>query len=260
VTETAPAPSRALAPGPLTPDRAELLEQIARAGPDGVSLAQLRVWDARVHPAEEVRSPEAMRQLVGRLEKEDGLVVKVPGAKGVYRALVAFADLGERSGVVVRASAPDGVPTRARELPEYDVTANAGGYEGRVYDLTENSDSVVGRYFVDPREVASIPDGEAFVVRVFGTSMVPDFHPGDRVVCRRYNDGWAGLTDGHYLIRIGSVAYVKTLQRLPRRRFRVISTNEAGFPPFEIDLNDGGDSSDVEALAIVFGHFKRYWE
>ncbi len=248
-------------PDALSPDRAEVLQQIIRGGPDGVSLAQLRAWDARTRPAGEVRSAEAMRQLVGRLEKEDRLVGKVENAKGVYRSLVSDPDPVQESSLsrVVRESLPD-FPTEARALPEFDLTANAGGYEGRVYDLTENSDSVVGQYFVDPRDVAAIPEGEAFVVRIFGTSMVPDFHPGDRVVCRRYSDGWSSLVDGHYLIRIGGVAYVKTLQRLPRRKFRVVSTNEGGFPPFEIDLMVDPDSLDVEPLGIVFGHFKRYWE
>lgn len=235
-----------------------MLQQIAAAGSSGVSLQHLYTAEG----AEEKAERDAIKQLVTRLRNEDHLVERV--GRGVYRATPA-------AEKVVRELAPDERPPGgdgARVLPEFNLTANAGPVDGavlpdgplRVIDLTEDSDTVTGRYFIDPREIEGIPEGEGFVVPVYGRSMVPDFQPGDRVVCRRYKGGWDGLVDGHYLIRIGGVGYIKALSRRPRRKVGVVSTNQAEFPPYELDLNAPEDADDVEVLAVVYGHFKRYWE
>jgi phage repressor protein C with HTH and peptisase S24 domain len=245
-------------PRKLSPTRLAALRIVAEAGPDGVSVG-------RIHRSPEFAeaSSDSLRAILSRLARKDQAVQRV--SQGLYavtekgRALLREHDPSAADPGAADPGAGAGVEAaHVRVLVEYDLVANAGGDNGRTYDAADTT--AVGHYVLDGRELEGIADGEAFVVRVYGRSMVPDFQPGDRVVCRRYTGGWDELSDGHYLIRVDGVAFVKSLQRLPGRRIRIVSANADAFPPYEIDLAAVVDDAlDIEPLAVVFGHFKHYW-
>jgi hypothetical protein len=236
----------------LTEERRAVLRAVVRRGGEGATLPQIG-GDPEVRS-----SPASVRQLVLSL-LDDGLVERT--ARGVYRATPKGVEASGLAGAAPSAgdgstgAVPALLPPTVRTLPEYDVAANAGETH-----LFVGSAAEVGRYVVDAREIEGLPEGEGFVVSVYGTSMEPDFRPGELVICRRYRGGFGELVDGIYLLRVDGVAYIKALQRLPGRRVRVVSSSRDDFPPYEIDLNAPDDALDVEPLAVVWGKFRRYWE
>lgn len=254
----------------ITLERRAVLDAIAEREDAGAGYDHIvRALLARTGKAPDKTN---LRQLVHKLRHQDKLIEKAAHGHYVAPADVrrALAALPAGSTVTYEHGGPapggtaetpasygDGSPWTARSLPVLDLRANAAETNGNHYLVSEKE---IGRYIVDPTEIAGLADGEGFVTTVYGTSMEGDFRPGDRVICKRYRGGWAELVDGHYLLRMDDVCLIKTLQRLPGRRLRIVSSNAAEFPPIEVDLRGlPDDAMDLEAVAVVYAKFKRYW-
>lgn len=254
----------------MSPERQQVLVHIARSGDAGVRVSDL---------ARQLnRERNGVNRLVLKLHDDDAVLRRVGRGRYVVDRDAIEGDVNriteQLAARVVREldgnEAEDAaLAGNARYLPAYDVVSHAGLERGggkaggeavTLYDASSGDGAPIGTYVVDAREIEGLPDGEGFVSQNTGLSMLPEFQPGDWIVCQRYTGGWAELSDGHYQIRIDGVIFFKLLQRLPGRRIAIKSTNPE-FDDHIIELDELADdeSADVYPVSRVWGKFQRYW-
>ena len=138
------------------------------------------------------------------------------------------------------------------EVMEYDVALGAG--DGGVAVREEPIAQYKLNYVPLPNLKGRRPR-DAFLTRVIGQSMEPDFMSGEKVVVEPYPEGSTQIqADAIYAFRINGLIQIKQIQFVPPRRLLVKSRNPE-YDPYEIELDNG---TDFEIIGRVWGKFKRY--
>jgi len=125
-------------------------------------------------------------------------------------------------------------------IPLYDISASTGhGLLNSTEGITEH---LVFRKEYITRELHS-NQADLAVIIAYGDSMIPAIHTGDILLCDRKKI--KNLREGIYIIRIDDDLFVKNLQRLPGRQFKIYSTNS------QDHLLVDADNPNIEIIAKV---------
>lgn len=130
-------------------------------------------------------------------------------------------------------------------IPLYDVRAAAGF--GAVVEQEQVIDSLAFKREWIERALHANPS-DLYLIYVDGESMEPTLRPGD-VILVNSRSAQAVPRDGIYVMRMDDTILVKRLQRLPGRRVKVTSDNNA-YESFELDL-DNGHTDNVSIIGRV---------
>ena len=133
-------------------------------------------------------------------------------------------------------------------LPVLDVQASAGA--GRV--VTE--EKTLGFISFDAAYLRSLnlAIADLFTMQGVGESMEPTLRSGEFLLCSK-SEHHVQPGDGIFVIRLEGDILVKRLQRLPGRKIKVSSDNDALYEPYVVELNDGTDFVILGKVLFVHG-------
>ncbi len=136
--------------------------------------------------------------------------------------------------------------TSSVAVPLLSIHASAGG--GAAV-LSEEGDDYI-RFSARMLRGLGLEPLHTFVMPVLGDSMEPRIRSGELMLCSRAPQHLKGA-DGTYIVRLEGDILVKRIQRLPGGKV-VVSSENTGYSPFEIILNDGVDFAILGMVLVVF--------
>ena len=143
---------------------------------------------------------------------------------------------------------------RRVEVMETDTTVGAGSHNG-----TAIKEQTIARYEIDYIPLDDVPDRnprDAFLTRVIGESMEPEFSSGCQIVVEPVPEGTRYIKrDGIYVFTFEDGTEIKQLERRPGGRVICKAINER-YGSFEIDTTDPNTRFSIEGR--VWGKFRRY--
>lgn len=133
-------------------------------------------------------------------------------------------------------------------VPLYDVRAAAG--HGAIVEHEQVVDWLAFKREWLRRELHARA-ADLYLIEVDGESMEPTLRPGD-VILVDHRSAQAVPRDGIYVMRMDGSLLVKRLQRLPGRKVKVASDNNA-YEPFELDIDAPGEDVSIIGRVVWTG-------